>query len=590
MNLTKHQSKNNLSRWAGLRLLAGPALGVFFGATAATAFWADGDGHYGLRGVTDQHPAFQSNSGIYQAVEQSFRLTGEARFNDQLSMFLELGIFDDPRRAYLGDIGQPQECADSASGAKSSSCAGRHQNTGEPGYRAYAPRINKAFIRYAFDYCILEAGRRGRNWGLGMFLDDGAKPFATAASVFDGVTCNVNLQKSQTLGFSVGYDKLAETGAPVDPNWLRNAPGTASRAFGPNDQFDDLDQYFFTVEYDDRKANAGSFFTKQIGLYFAQVKGADYKVINPQRDPDEPKSGTIYKETGGDGTDLKFLDLYTGFYVGDLAIKNEFLFRMGKSSDPSWTSLGGATGTTSSSDPASNKLDAVALAGTFEWTLTHSGAALGPAEFNKGDMKRHVLFVNYAYAPGDSEGYRNFDVAPATPAGLDKAVTDSLTRDKRAGSAKAIELNRNFKPALLLFNAHPDADYMVVDGSFNPSRMVNASLFGAGYRYESMEAGNFEVKLLTASLNEGPPKEILAYYNAIKDSKLDRDAAGQRPAGFYGRSLGYELDLSYVYKVGREVELGVAGAIALPGKAWQVSASSKATTDMMLQTSAVFHF
>jgi hypothetical protein len=573
-----------------LKLLVAPALGLLFGATGAAAFWADGDGHYALRGATEQHPAFQHGSGIYQAVEQSFRLTGEARFNDQLSLFLELGIFDDPRRAYMGDVGQPQECPNNTTGTTANPCSGQHQNTGEPGYKAYAPRINKAFVRYAFDYCILDAGRRGRNWGLGMFLDDGSKPFATSASVFDGVTCNVNLQKSQTLGFSIGYDKLAETGTPVDPNWRKDEPGTASRGFGPNDQFDDLDQYFFTVEYDDRKANAGSFFTKQIGLYFAQVKGADYKVINPQRDPNDPAKGTISKETGGDGTDLKFLDLYTGFYVGDLAIKNEVLFRMGKSSDPSWTRLGGASANNSTSELPSNKLDSVALAGNFEWTIAHSGAALGPAEFNKGDMKRHVLFVNYAYAPGDSDGYRNFDDAPAAPASLAKAVTESLTRGKRSTSVKAIELNRNFKPALLLFNAHPDADYMVVDGSFNPSRMVNATLFGAGYRYESMETGNFEAKLLTASLNEGPPREIRDYYNAIKDSKADLDNNGQRPAGFYGRSLGYELDLSYSYRVGREVELGVAGAVALPGKAWQVRTGSSAATDLLLQTSAIFHF
>ena len=34
-----------------------------------------------------------------------------------------------------------------------------------------------------------------------------------------------------------------------------------------------------------------------------------------------------------------------------------------------------------------------------------SGAALGPEEYNRGDASRHVIFMNYAYAPGDEDGY-----------------------------------------------------------------------------------------------------------------------------------------------------------------------------------------
>jgi len=565
---------------------------ILSSTTPAQAFWMSGSGHYGLRGSTETAPAFQHNTGTFQAIEQTFRLTGEARLNDQLSTFLELGIFDDPRQAYLGDTGQPADCAGHAGPNKNDPCSGQHQSTGEPGYKPYSPHISKAYVRYAFDYCILEAGRRGRNWGLGMYLDDGTKPFSHSASLFDGATCNINIQKSQTLGFSVGYDKLAESGRPVDPYWNNypgqpagsgNAPATASRNFGSNDPYDDLDQYFFTIEYDDRKANAGATFTKQVGVYFAQVMGKPYKTEYAPNNPNNPASGSTLKEIGGDGTDLKFLDLYTAFYLGDVALRNEVLFRMGKSMDPNWLALGGSYGV---SQPVMNNLDSIAIAGNLEWTVAHSGAILGPAEFNKGDLNRHVLFIDYAYAPGDGEGYRNFDSAP-TVAGLDQSVANQLTKSARGTKVKAVQFNRNFKPALLLFNAHPDTDSMIVDGAFNPSRMVNATLFGTGYRYESIENGDVEVKLLTAHLNEGVPTEVQQYYAAISGTALD---TGTRPAGFFGKNLGVELDLSYTYKIGREAEIGAAAAAALPGKAWEIRTDSKPTTNFLLQSTAVFHF
>ena len=558
----------------------------------AQAFWVNGSGHYGLRGSTETAPAFQGNTGTFQAIEQSFLMTGEARLNDQLSTFVELRLFEDLRRAYLGNTGQPADCAGRSGTNTAGSCAGQHQSTGEPGYKPYAPNITKAYVRYAFDYCILEAGRRGRNWGLGMLLDDGNKPFAQQISAFDGVTCNINIQKSQTLGFSLGYDKLAETGAPVDPNWNNypgqavgtgNAPATANRGFGAYDPYDDLDQYFFTIEYDDRKSNAGANFTKQVGVYFAQIMGKPYKTEYVITDANNPGAGSQLKEIGGDGTDLKFLDLYTGFYLGDLALRNEVLFRMGKSMDPNWLALGGSYGV---GQPVMNNLDSVAFTGDFEWTVAHSGAPLGPIEFNKGDMTRHVVFFNYAFAPGNEEGYRNFDTAPSV-AGLDPAVASQLTKSSRSTNVKAVQFHRNFKPALLLFSAQPNADSMIVDGAFNPSRFVNATLFATGYRYESMETGNIEAKVLTASLNEGVPTEVQQYYAAISGTSADN---GTRPAGFYGKSLGVELDLSYTYKFGREAEIGASVAAALPGKAWQIRTGSKPATDFLLQSMAVFHF
>ena len=404
-------------------------------------------------------------------------------------------------------------------------------------------------------------------------MDSGDKPFATDASIYDGVSCDINISKTQTLGFTVGYDKLAETGAAIDP---KGEPATRQRRFGANDSGDDIDQYYFAISYDDRKANAGATFTKQIGVYVAQISSKSYETHDDVSDPNCPHgAATCGKEVGGSNTDLKFMDLYTGFFLGDLAFRNEVLFRMGKSKDPNWIDMGGRR--YDDSGLATNKLDSIAFAGGIDWTVSHSGAALGPTEYNKGDASRHVVFLNYAFAPGDNDGYRTNDL-PGNGLGV----------DDRNNKVTAIAFHRNFKPALLLFNARPEADNLIVDGAFNPSRMVNATLAALGYRYESIENGGVEVKLITAQLNQAMPGDVKKHYKAIKGTA--DDASGDRPAGFYGKSLGTELDLTYSYKVGREADLGVSTAAALPGDAWKTNEDDKPTNDFLIQTYVTFHF
>ncbi len=551
----------------------------------AYGFFVDGEGHYSLKGETRTAPAFSRKSGIYQAIEQSFRLNGEARFSDQSSLNIEFRLFDNPREAYLGDRAEPQDCPQNSTGKSTTAspdpghpCSGVHQNTGEPGYRSYEPKITKAFVRYGFDYCLLEAGRRSRNWGLGIFMDSGDDPFETSSSVYDGFTCNINIQKSQTLGFSIGYDKLAETGVALDPQ-----DALDGRRFGANDSNDDIDQYFFTIEFDDRKANAGAPLTKQVGVYFSQITSKSV-------------------DSGGSSTDLKFLDLYTGFFLGDIAFRNEVLFRMGKSADPSWYAMGGATLPTEDLTPPVNKLDSIGLAGSLDWTLSRSGGHIGPIEYNKGDASRHLVFFNYAYAPGDKHGYFRDDLPGMTPDNIDDPI-QAKDRDRRA---TAMAFHRNYKPALLLFNQRPEADKLIVDGVFNPSRVENTTMVNLGYRYESLAAGNFEAKLITARLNSGINQSVVSYYDKRKECKESKSSRtdcdkysnpnpddpedSTRPAGFFGGSLGYELDLTYTYKVGRAAELGAAAAFAIPGDAWKVDINSKPSNDLLVQTFATFNF
>ena len=60
--------------------------------------------------------------------------------------------------------------------------------------------------------------------------------------------------------------------------------------------------------------------------------------------------------------------------------------------------------------------------------------------------------------------------------------------------------------------------------------------------------------------------------------------------GFEGKVLGYELDLEYSRKAGRNMELGLSGAYAIPGNAWKVEKTVANVGNFLLQASATFRF
>ena len=248
---------------------------LMFGvATTSYGVFLDGTGHYGLLGELRNRSAFSSKR--YQAVRHSFSLLGEARHNDRLSLFLELRLFPNQRTALLGDRAQPRQCAPSydADGQllPPGDCEGEHQDISAPAYQQLLPRITQAYVRYGFEYCLLEVGRRGRDWGMGMFLDSGRQPFAVQQSVFDGVTCHVNVDKNQVLGFSIGYDKLAETGTyvSVPAHYPSKQENPKEQNFGATSSDDDIHQVFFTIEYDNREAADNSGFLAGYGWLFRQ--------------------------------------------------------------------------------------------------------------------------------------------------------------------------------------------------------------------------------------------------------------------------------------------------------------------------------
>ena len=526
----------------------------FLWALPAAGIFVDGKGHYALRGESRQSPAFRGGSA-FQAIDQFFRLETEFRTGDKSSFITEFTMFDEPRSAYLGDSSEPSECSDevtTAQGSKypagtgnRSDCVSRNQNSIEPGYRSYTPKIRKAYARYASDTCLFTVGRRGRDWGLGMFLDSGEGTFDTAASIYDGVTCDINVQKSQTFGFSVGYDKISEAGMPID------LVGKADESFGPKNQGDDLDQIFFTMEYDTTKGEPSAY-SQKVGIYFANIMGAD-----PLK------------------TDIKLADLYVGFFMPNFTIQNEILFRLGKSADPNFTRLGGQASI--AEDIVRNDVQSIALAGRVDWFMSRSGSLKGPKEHPAGDLTSHALFFEYAYAPGDKDGYlEQFQAG------------DDITRLRTDNKASAVAMHRNFKPALILFNGRMEDDGERIDGIFDPGRVMNATVMSVGYEYKSREYGKFNLKLVTAQLNEGITQARKDTYAA--DLAADAEGDLVAPIGYAGKDLGMELDLTYEAQYDHGFYLGGALGMAVPGSAWDVVPNKDPKTQFLIQAHASFHF
>lgn len=508
----------------------------------AYGFFINGGGHYSLRGETRTHPRFAKDSGYHQGIDQNFRLDAEIRSSDTTSFNFEFRIFDDHRKAYMGDNSDPNDCSEHDDGrvrntGSSSECKGRHQNSLMPGYEGYTPKVTKAYAKIATPYCLIEAGRRGRHWGMGMYLNEGTGHFDTEWSIYDGVTCDINIQKTQTLGFSVGYDKITETGADIS---MESKSDTTYGAAKPSD---DLDQYFFTIEYDNRKVNAGKDFSQHIGIYFANIMGGD--------DLD---------------TDIKIADLYLSFYLKNFIIQQEVLFRLGKSADPTFARLGGKS--SFEDEIVTNDVNSIAAAGKIEYILSKSGSIVGPAEYNQGNFESHSLFLEYAFAPGDRDGYQS------------EYDSSGNRVERKNKTATAVAFHRNFKPALLLFNGRSQSDKLRVDGIFDPGRVMNTTVVGLGYQFKSIDSGNVEVKLVGAQLNNSMPKYI-------KDQYID---AEKKPIGYYSRDLGYELDVKYNMKLGKRMEWGFAGAAAIPGDAWKVEDGEDATINFLLQAHSTFKF
>jgi hypothetical protein len=530
-------------------------------AVSAHSFSIQGKGHYSLRPKTQTNPGFYADRGLLQGTEQSMRLDVETRSNDVMDFHLSLGIFDNPRSAYLGDTAKPEACSrvsegtnsestDVANQGSSSQCEGRHQDTDQPRYDSYTPRIREAYVRYGFSHCLLEAGRRGRDWGLGIFLDSGRKPFQNSQSIFDGVSCSVNLQKYQTFAFTVGIDKLSETGSSTDSRVGRTG---SNGAFSNSD---DIEQIHFSLVYDNTKSSQS--LRRQVGIYVANIFGTSKLDRGNFAEPEKVP------------IDIKYADLYTAIYAGPFVFRNEVLFRLGKSGDPTWAQFGGTVNDSNVEGTYKNDLTAIAFAGDITWQFGRTGRFSGPEEFNEGDAQWHEFGMQYAYAPGDRSGY----------------MTQDERRQGGTNRVGAVAFHRNYKPALILFNSPPELDDRRVDGIFDPDRVMNANVLTLGYKYNSLNVGNYGIKFITASMDKGIPQE---YKTQIHNSELQGSTA-RRPFGYSGKHIGYELDLMFDMNVRNYLNFGIDLAMAFPGAAWRDRANKAPDSSYLLQAHTSFFF
>ena len=491
-------------------------------------FWS-GNGFYSLRAVSQTNP--DQDRSAYQAFEQHLGLNAEARVNDRSSFFLGLSL--DPTQPKSGLLG-----GDSTS------------NTVDTKASTSAVSISSAYARLGTDYCLIEAGRRPRNWGLGILYSASKKPFQSNESVFDGVTCDVNIQKSQTLGFSVGVDKISESSGSLSNQTSKS----------------EIDQYFFTIEYDDKLSEGSAPFTKKIGIYAANLTSP-------------------YSELGGQ-TDIKYLDIYgrfTGFK--SLALLTELVFRNGKSKDPAWISYGSAASSNAT-------VDSIGLASRFEFTLSASG--LG-ADVNPSiPVSKHLAFFEYVRAPGDKDAYyrgsKRNNIADSY---------DAITSENSDNNAQAMAFNRNFKPLLILFNGR-ESGKNDLPGVYESNRMVNATVTSLGYKFESNQNGVFELKLAKAKLLETAPSGVSSYWAAITDAnsaseKTERTARGidvnsDQPVGLSSSDLGTELDLTYTLPGEKDFKTTLMASYLKTGAALDTSRNTSLKPKMLISAQFELNF
>lgn len=515
----------------------------------------DGNGHFGLRGRMETSPLGGSGIDKAQGVQESLFLEGELRFNDKSSFFLDVDLFD--RYQYLGDEFRGRYCS-SGSSANPNDC---YPNVREPAYKPYSLSAEQAFVRYAFDYFIFEGGRRGRSWGMGLLLDEGRDPFSKTASVFDGVTFSINRQKSQTLGFALGLDKISEHGAVI-------GSGVSSENTIYNNA-DDHEQAFIVFEYDDSLSSGPSSLSKKVGIYSSRFF------------PSTPVSG------GGSDTNLGLLDFYLNLQYAGVSLKNEMLATYGSSADPNGMYLGGAR--YANGDPtARNDYSSLAGAISLEWTIARSGGIVGPKTFGQGDLIRHVLYTLCAYAPGDSDGYYSY--RDDQKQNTDATAIRHLSIFKRSAHARAVAFNPNFVPTLILFNEGNELSSLAVDGIYDPNRMMNAQLYTLGYKYENLQIGDFGLQLGYASLLAGIPDDAKTYYDLAAVRQNIEKSNGRVPVGYHGKSLGFEVDLTYKLRVTQDVVWGVGVGTLFPGKALQTRYSGGLNNNYLIETDLVFHF
>ena len=346
-------------------------------------------------------------------------------------------------------------------------------------------------MSYVTDYVVFEAGRRPRSWGMGLLYDAGEKPFDPSYSVFDGVTAYINPSLSQSLSFMAGYDVL-------------------QGLFDNEEKPSYFHQIFGAVSYDTIKLKGSSSFASNIGLYFSHMFDGGAKV-----------------DDGIPGSSVSFFDGYFAFLVRPLNLswKTEALGVWGGVNPERALEFGARN------SGIEEVFASFSVATQLSWSFLESGSYIGPKEFAKGDFKRHLLFFDFVYLPGSSEG----------------ALGSS---ERASGKATAFKANENFTKTLILFNGKPGLkkdSSISVDGIYDPYCMMNVFFYSLSYRYEDLSIGNIEARASYA---------MLAQTHEVKDKIGYKEN---------GNNLGIEVDFSYSRSFGKDVTLGADLGMFIPG-------------------------
>lgn len=480
-------------------------------SSSAHAFTLSGEGHLSLEAQFRSKPTTQDDEDSLRGVRHNLRLGLEGVISDKASFFTELRISENLRDAYLGNGATSRECqnqnvtptptaaAGTAGGTAAPAtvptgpnrCSAGSQDPAEPGYASFRPVLSQLYAQIAFEYCILKAGRRARHWGMGLLYDDGKDPYDTDRSTFDGLSCSLNIDKMQNLGFEVGYDILKETGTEL------GSPAIADTGVGSKD--DDLHQVFVSMTVDDREKKEDAFFRKHIGIYFGYIFGKDFE------------------------TKVSVADVYTDLYIGGVRWQNELVFRFGDSANPAFSRYGSSDLGTVEAD-----VNAFGAGGEVSYVVSEKGSFDGPEELERGTYQSHTVKAVYALASGDDDGY--------------------AAASARDSDAEAMYLHRNYKPAMMLFNGPSALDGLNVDGVYNADQITNAYVYGLGYEYKNLGIGTIGLTVLGAQLQNDASSAAQAAASSTnpvfgfggKDLGFEVDLSYTRKMGKYA-NLGVEV-------------------------------------------------
>ena len=132
-------------------------------------------GNAGIRAGFHFGTPNQDSEGAYRGIEKHFHLGLEVKPGDLTSLYMTLRFCPLLAHSYFGE-GDPEDS----------------EYVDHYFYQPLEPQVTELYFKSATRYCLFSVGRRAREVGLGIFLNDGSGPFDTHQSIFEGISCDIN--------------------------------------------------------------------------------------------------------------------------------------------------------------------------------------------------------------------------------------------------------------------------------------------------------------------------------------------------------------------------------------------------------------